>query len=133
VYTVAGQPNNGASVDLRTCKPQGRGSEDLCALWTDPDFDPGEHAFYYARVLENPSCRWNQFYCNAKNIDCSKPLGTCSTGGGCNSDADCHQDEQCNPPASYTEFEYQQCCNSPVPKTVQQRAWTSPIWYTPQQ
>jgi hypothetical protein len=133
VYTVAGQPNNGASVDLRTCKPQGGGSEDLCALWTDPDFDPGEHAFYYARVLENPSCRWNQFYCNAKNIDCNKPLGTCSTGGGCNSDADCHQDEQCNPPASYTEFEYQQCCNSPVPKTVQQRAWTSPIWYTPQQ
>ena len=132
VYDVAGDPKSNASVDLKTCKPRGGGGEeDLCAVWTDPAFSADQNAFYYARVLENPSCRWNQFFCNAKSVDCSKPMGICSSGKGCNTDGDCRQGEQCNPPATYTEFEYQQCCTADIPKTVQQRAWTSPIWYTP--
>jgi hypothetical protein len=131
VYDVAGSSTYSGTVDLQTCVPQGRGAEDLCAVWTDPQFDAGQNAVYYARILENQSCRWNQFYCNARGVDCAKPLGTCATGGGCNTDADCGSGGQCNPPARYTEFEYQQCCSNAVPKTVQQRAWTSPIWYTP--
>ena len=105
-------------------------------MWTDPDFDPTQHAFYYARVLENPSCRWNQYYCNARGVDCSQLMGTCSStapdvnGRGCSSNDECNGGV-CTPPNTYTQYEYQQCCGDIVPKTVQQRAWTSPIWYRP--
>lgn len=137
VYDIAGDAQNGADVDLATCTPRGPGAATLCAQWTDPDFDPAQHAFYYARVLENPSCRWNQYYCNARGVDCSAEMGTCSSddvgvnGRGCNSNDDCGSGGVCYPPLSYSQFEYQQCCGGIVPKTVQQRAWTSPIWYSP--
>jgi hypothetical protein len=53
-------PDNGATVSLSDCTISAdTGDAELRTIWTDPNFDPGERAFYYARVLENPTCRWN--------------------------------------------------------------------------
>ena len=53
-------PDNGAKVDLSDCAVSAdRGAAELKALWQDPEFDGKQKAFYYARVLENPTCRWS--------------------------------------------------------------------------
>ncbi len=53
-------PDNGATVDLSDCSvSEDKGATELKALWEDPEFDPDVRAFYYVRVLENPSCRWS--------------------------------------------------------------------------
>ena len=53
-------PDNGARVDISDCSinPES-GSAELAALWQDPDFDPAQRAFYYARAIEHPTCRWS--------------------------------------------------------------------------
>jgi len=96
VVDVAGG-DDGAEVDLGTCAPQTMGTTTLCGSWVDPDFDPGQPAFYYARVLEDPTCRWSWRDCIALD------------------------------PADRPEV----CEDESIPKTVQERAWTSPIWVTP--
>lgn len=97
VIDVAGNKDNGASVDTATCEVSGPGEQQLCAVWSDPEFDPARRAVYYARVLENPSCRFSQRICNAAAPG-ELPMG---------------------------------CSDPNLPKTIQDRAWTSPIWYTP--
>lgn len=53
-------PDNGATVNLSDCSIRANtGDAELRTAWTDPNFDANERAFYYARVLENPTCRWN--------------------------------------------------------------------------
>jgi hypothetical protein len=97
VYDIAGSSQNGANVDLTTCEPRGQGFDSLCGVWRDPDFDASRRAVYYARVLENPSCRHTARLC--LNTDDGEQPAACS-------DPD-------------------------LPKEIQERAWTSPIWVTP--
>ncbi len=104
VFDVAGG-ENGATVDLDTCAVSGPGEQALCSVWEDPDFDPGRRAFYYARLLENPSCRWSQWACVEGGVDCSDPS---TIGEG-----------------------FEPCCEPEHVRTIQERAWSSPIWYTP--
>jgi hypothetical protein len=105
VYTIAGDAANGARVDLATCKPQGEGFDQLCDVWRDSEFNPAQHAFYYARVVQNPTCRWSTYHCNAAGIDCRDP--------------------------SRVPEGFAACCDTHYPPSVQERAWTSPIWYMP--
>lgn len=79
VHVVAGDPNNGATVDPNTCQRQGDGADSLCATWTDPDYDPSEPAFYQLRVVENPSCRWSQHLCLSLPPD-QRPEGCTDPG-----------------------------------------------------
>jgi hypothetical protein len=85
-------PDNGAEVDLTDCSlSRDLGAAELRALWTDPDFDAGQRAFYYVRVLENPKCRWSTWDAVRAGVEPRADL----------------------------------------PATIQDRAWSSPIWYVP--
>ena len=64
VVDVAGG-RNGASVDPATCQPIGTGARELCGVWRDRAYDAALGAVYYARVVENPSCRFSAWHCNA--------------------------------------------------------------------
>jgi hypothetical protein len=53
-------PDNGARVDISDCSINlETGAAQLSTLWHDPEFKAEQRAFYYARVLENPTCRWS--------------------------------------------------------------------------
>ena len=106
LYDVVGHAPGAASVDVATCEQSGVGSDSLCGAWVDPDFDPAEPAFYYVRVLQNPSCRWSAYACNALGVACA--------------DEDSADGEL-----------FERCCDPDRPRAIQERAWSSPIWYTP--
>jgi hypothetical protein len=53
-------PDNGAIVSLSDCRISARtGDAELRTVWMDPNFESHQRAFYYARVLANPTCRWS--------------------------------------------------------------------------
>jgi len=67
------------------------GASELATVWTDPDFDAKQSAFYYGRVLEIPTPRWVVYDAFRFGIDIPEGARTIH----------------------------------------QERAYTSPIWYTP--
>ncbi len=121
VITVAGALDGPAPNADCTINTVGR-PETLCAVWADPDFDPAEDAYYYARVLEQPTCRWNNVNCLEQGVDCGAldPAdGTFSAESG--------------------DAGYEGCCDITVSAgnyagtnrfdVIRERAWTSPIWH----
>ncbi len=104
VIDVAGGDND-AQVDTRNCEQRGSGHRALCTVWSDETFSADEQAFYYVRLLENPSCRWSQRLCVAARVNCSDPTTI---------------------PSSLDN-----CCSVDHHQTIQERAWSSPIWYSP--
>jgi len=53
-------PDNGAEVNLNDCSTTANiGASELKTFWKDPEFNSDINAFYYVRVIENPSCRWS--------------------------------------------------------------------------
>jgi len=85
-------PDNGARVDTSDCSiTADAGAAELKSVWRDPSFDPTAEAFYYVRVLENPTCRWSTWDAVRAGVEPRPDL----------------------------------------PATIQERAWSSPIWYRP--
>ena len=55
-------PPVGNTVDVATATwTDDIGAAGLTGVWTDPDFDPAERAFYYARAIEVPTPRWTAY------------------------------------------------------------------------
>jgi hypothetical protein len=144
VFNVTENPDNGASVDLATCELQGEGASSLCDAWQDPEFDPSQRAYYYARVIENPTCRWSTLQCAEADYDCNDwdydacvelnddrqsnyTCDCCDPAAGLNQAA-C-EGVDCSDPGLLPEPQ-ERCCYQ-VETTIQERAWTSPIWYQP--
>ncbi len=85
-------PDNGATVNLKTGEwSKDKGATTLQTTWVDPDFDPTAEAFYYVRVIELPTPRFNLWDEIREGID--------------------YPDDAI--------------------RTIQERAWSSPIWYSP--
>ena len=85
-------PPVGSTVDIANATWTNTiGDSELITVWTDPDFDSKQSAFYYARVIEIPTPRWTAYDAKFYNVKMPKE----------------------------------------VPMTTQERAYTSPIWYTP--
>jgi hypothetical protein len=85
-------PAIGNTVDLATATHRNDiGATELVGSFTDPDFDPAQKAFWYARAIEIPTPRWTL----------------------------------------YDSVKYKVKMDPKVPMIQQERAVTSPIWYTP--
>lgn len=90
-WLTAGGKSHEQIYDVVLAEDRANGQAELMTVWTDPDFDPTQSAFYYVRVLEIPTPRWINFDAERFGADIPKD----------------------------------------AVRMAQERAYTSPIWYTP--
>ena len=68
-------PAVGNTVDVNTATwSNSIGSPELISVWTDPDFDAVERAFYYVRVIEIPTPRWTAYEALRFGVEMSKDV-----------------------------------------------------------
>jgi len=85
-------PSVGNTVDIGTATyTNSIGASEFVSVWSDPEFDARQRAFYYVRVLEIPTPRWT----------------------------------------AYDVVRFNAKMPATVAMTLQERAFSSPIWYTP--
>ena len=59
-------------------KTSGEGSDSLCKVFTDTNFNPSQSAYYYLRVLEPKTPRWHTYDC--ASIEESERPSVCTDG-----------------------------------------------------
>ena len=65
-------PIERSDLDLRTCQfTADQGAVELKTIWTDLEFDPRQGGFYYARVLQVPTCRWSTYDARRVGVELS--------------------------------------------------------------
>ena len=66
-------PDLAVAIDMQSCAPEaGRGAGALTSVWQDDDYEAGQKAFYYIRVLEVESCRWSRYDAVRAGLSASK-------------------------------------------------------------
>jgi len=76
-------------IDSKGISSADKGQSEMTVLWSDPDFDETQYAFYYIRVLETETPRWSH----------------------------------------WDEIKYDVEYPENIPDFINERAWSSPIWY----
>lgn len=135
IVRVSGDGQSNADVDLKTCtaSANGSGKIEMCGTWVDEDFEADQRAYYYVRVIENPTCRWTTEQCVQAQFDCTKPNRKideqcCDPVLGLNR-AHCEAID-CTMPDTLSDKE-KRCCDPVVRPIIHERGWTSPIWFSP--
>jgi hypothetical protein len=73
-YKQGGLPSVGNTVDVEAATYSNNiGTAQLSTVWTDPDFDADQEAYYYARVIEIPTPRWSTYDAKTLGIDAPEP------------------------------------------------------------
>lgn len=71
-------PSVGSTVDVENASWTNTiGAPELITVWTDPEFDAKQRAFYYVRVMEIPTPRWTAY--DAKRFGIKPLPGTAMT------------------------------------------------------